>query len=106
MLNPSGVRFGSGEIYTVMEKFSRMVDDCLCVGQRRPQDKDERVLLFVKMRPGHTFDEGFKSNVRTAIREALSTRHVPSYIFQVDEIPVGPYLKRSSHPDRNAVHGQ
>jgi acetoacetyl-CoA synthetase len=82
------VRFGSGEIYAVMEKFGSVVDDCLCVGQRRPQDDDERVLLFVKMRPGTRCDEAFKGNVRRAIREALSARHVPSFIFEVPEIPV------------------
>ena len=27
VLNPSGVRFGSAEIYTVMERFSDVVDD-------------------------------------------------------------------------------
>ena len=26
--------------------------DSICVGQRRPQDEDERVLLFLVMKPG------------------------------------------------------
>ncbi|KJA27864.1 hypothetical protein HYPSUDRAFT_35033 [Hypholoma sublateritium FD-334 SS-4] len=87
VLNPSGVRFGSGEIYTVMEQFSGPVDDSLCIGQRRSQDRDERVLLFIKMRAGHEFTPSLANDIKAAIRKALSTRHVPSYIFEVSDIP-------------------
>ncbi|KII92555.1 hypothetical protein PLICRDRAFT_37325 [Plicaturopsis crispa FD-325 SS-3] len=87
VLNPSGVRFGSGEIYTVMEAFSGVVEDSLCVGQRRPQDKDERVLLFLKMRSGHTCTSDLIARVKNAIRSSLSPRHVPSYVFETSDIP-------------------
>ncbi|OCH93786.1 acetoacetate-CoA ligase [Obba rivulosa] len=87
VLNPSGVRFGSAEIYTVMDQFSDVIDDTLCVGQRRPEDRDERVLLFVKMRPGHAFSKALEERMRAAIRQALSSRHVPAYIFEIEEIP-------------------
>lgn len=88
VLNPSGVRFGSGEIYTVLEQFSSVLDDSLCVGQRRPQDADERVLLFVKMRKGEKFSGKLERNIRAAIRKALSARHVPAFVFEVADIPV------------------
>ena len=88
MLNPSGVRFGSSEIYSVLEQFRDELDDTLCIGQRRPEDKDERVLLFIKMRHPHTLSDQLKSRIRNAIREGLSARHVPSYIFEVEDIPV------------------
>ena len=90
VLNPSGVRFGSGEIYNVLERseFAARIDDAICVGQRRPQDKDERVLLFIKMRPGQTLDQPFEQAIRAAIKGALSARHVPAYILEVKEIPV------------------
>ncbi|THH03812.1 hypothetical protein EW146_g10337, partial [Bondarzewia mesenterica] len=87
VLNPSGVRFGSGEIYTVLEQFSFAIDDALCVGQRRPQDKDERVLLFLKMRSGHRLVAGLDAKIREAIRKGLSARHVPKYIFEIEDIP-------------------
>ena len=79
---------GSGEIYSVMERFSDVFDDTLCVGQRRPEDKDERILLFVKLRPGRTFNEQLAEKIRVAIRQSLSARHVPSYILPVEDIPV------------------
>ncbi|KAG6900780.1 hypothetical protein C0993_002204 [Termitomyces sp. T159_Od127] len=87
VLNPSGVRFGSGEIYSVMEKFNSSVDDSLCVGQRRPQDPDERVLLFLKMRPGIRLTPDLQSDIKTEIRKALSARHVPKFIFDIEDIP-------------------
>ncbi|KIY69530.1 acetyl-CoA synthetase-like protein [Cylindrobasidium torrendii FP15055 ss-10] len=58
VLNPSGVRFGSAEIYSALEGFSAEVEDTLCVGQRRAQDLDESVFLFVKMRPGQKLSPG------------------------------------------------
>lgn len=89
VLNPSGVRFGSGEIYSILEQFSAVLSDSLCVGQRRPQDSDERVLLFLKMKPGVSLTETITNKIRTAIRTGLSARHVPSFIFEIDDIPVG-----------------
>lgn len=92
MLNPSGVRFGSAEIYSVIEKhFVDRVADSLCVGQRRPQDDDESVMLFLLMKPGHKFDRKLVNEVKAAIRNDLSKRHVPKYVFETPEIPVSTY---------------
>ncbi|KAF8893473.1 acetoacetyl-CoA synthetase [Infundibulicybe gibba] len=87
VLNPSGVRFGSGEIYSALEQFSHLLDDSICIGQRRVQDPDERVLLFVKMRPGNKFTHDLEARIRHAIRTTLSARHVPAFIFEVADIP-------------------
>jgi len=88
VLNPSGIRFGSSEIYGVLERFSSQIEDTLCVGQRRPHDKDERVLLFIKMRAGYQLTGSLEEEIRSAIRTALSKRHEPSYVFEVTDIPV------------------
>jgi acetoacetyl-CoA synthetase len=90
VLNPSGVRFGSAEIYSVIERrFADRVQDSLCVGQRRPQDSDESVMLFLLMKPGARFDRALVKEVKQAISADLSKRHVPRYIFETPEIPVG-----------------
>ncbi|KAJ3781487.1 acetoacetyl-CoA synthetase [Lentinula aff. detonsa] len=89
VLNPNGVRFGSGEIYTVMERYNTIIEDCICVGQRRANiDEHERVLLFLKMRPGNNFTATLENEIRSNIRTALSARHVPTHIFEVEDIPV------------------
>jgi acetoacetyl-CoA synthetase len=93
VLNPSGVRFGSAEIYSVIERrFADRVQDSLCVGQRRPQDSDESVMLFLLMKPGARFDRALVNEVKQAISADLSKRHVPKYIFETPEIPVGPRI--------------
>lgn len=89
VLNPSGVRFGSSEIYSVVDaNFSDKVDDSLCVAQRRPDDADEAVILFVLMRDGHRLTRQLISEIKAAIGQALSKRHIPKYIFETPEIPV------------------
>ncbi|KAK7462267.1 hypothetical protein VKT23_007868 [Stygiomarasmius scandens] len=90
VLNPSGIRFGTSEIYNILEqpRFASRIDDSLCVGQRRPGiDANERVLLFVKMREGEKFTERLKEAIKEAIREGLSRRHVPEGVFEVEGIP-------------------
>ena len=86
MLNPSGVRFGSAEIYTVVSQFPQ-VEDSLCVGQRRRHDNDERVLLFLKMKDNAKFTHALTEQIKRAIKEALSPRHVPRAVFEVHDIP-------------------
>lgn len=89
VLNPSGVRFGSAEIYNVMEReFGKEVQDSLCVGQKRKSDVDERVMLFLLMRQGQVFSEALANRMKRTIREELSARHVPKFIFEVPDIPV------------------
>ncbi len=88
VLNPSGVRFGSAEIYAVIEGGFPQVSDSICVGQRRPSDSDESVMLFLLMKPGERLTAQLVHNIRAAIRKELSARHVPKYIFETPEIPV------------------
>jgi acetoacetyl-CoA synthetase len=87
-----------------MEKFSEFVDDSLCIGQRRQQDEDERVLLFLKMRPGHKFTPKLVTDIKTAIRRGLSARHVPAYIFEVSDIPVGFFLYLLGNTAAKTLH--
>jgi acetoacetyl-CoA synthetase len=88
VLNPSGVRFGSAEIYSVLEKGFPQIEESICVGQRRPQDEDERVMLFLMMRKGEKLTQKLVDEVKAAIRKELSARHVPKFVFETPEIPV------------------
>ncbi|KAH7385687.1 acetoacetyl-synthase [Pyrenochaeta sp. MPI-SDFR-AT-0127] len=86
ILNPSGVRFGSAEIYAVTDTFPE-IKDSICVGQRRDQDPDERVLLFVTMKDGLPYTSELEQKLKDAIRQRYTHRHVPEYIFEVADIP-------------------
>ena len=90
VLNPSGVRFGSGEVYAIVETspFTNYIDNCLCVGRRRPKDTDEQVFLLLQMRPGVALTAELQAQIKTAIRNGLSSRHVPRFIVAVPDIPV------------------
>ncbi|EEQ27492.1 acetoacetyl-CoA synthase [Microsporum canis CBS 113480] len=92
VLNPSGIRFGSAEIYAISEgpQFNTEIEDTLCVGRRRKDDKDEEVFLFIKMRNQtvNTLTPELEQRLRLAIRTGLSPRHVPRFVVQVPEIPV------------------
>ncbi|XP_070256063.1 acetoacetyl-CoA synthetase isoform X1 [Myotis yumanensis] len=84
-LNPNGVRFGSSEIYNIVEAFEE-VSDSLCVPQHN-QDGEERVVLFLRMAAGHAFRPALVQRIRDAIRSGLSARHVPSLILETKGIP-------------------
>lgn len=86
VLNPSGVRFGSAEIYEVLNKIPGIAES-VCVGQRRPSDQDEVVVLFLVLEPGKTLTREFEQRIKQSIRQARSPRHVPKYIFQVSTVP-------------------
>lgn len=90
VLNPSGVRFGSSDIYSVIEAHFPEVVDSICVGQRRERDSDESVMLFLKMAPGRDgeFGEDLVRKVKEKIKKERSARHVPRYVFQTWDIPV------------------
>jgi hypothetical protein len=49
---------------------------------------DESVMLFVLMRNGQALDKNLAREIRAAIANALSKRHVPKYIFEMPELPV------------------
>ncbi|KAI8811564.1 hypothetical protein BJ742DRAFT_796433 [Cladochytrium replicatum] len=84
-LNPGGVRFGSAELYNIVDTFPEILDS-LAVGQKISSD-DERVVLFLKMRDGETFSEDIASKIKAKIRSLLSPRHVPSVILPIADIP-------------------
>lgn len=86
VLNPSGVRFGSAEIYAITETVPEIADS-VCVGQKRDCDADERVLLFVKMKQDKSLTLAIEQKLKMAIKEKYSSRHVPRFIFEVDGIP-------------------
>lgn len=88
VLNPSGVRFGSADIYSVIETHFPEIADSICVGQRRPKDDDESVMLFLKMNEGHQFTPTLVEKIKKKISEERSRRHVPRYVFQTWDIPV------------------
>jgi acetoacetyl-CoA synthetase len=105
VLNPSGVRFGSAEIYSVIESYFPSIADSLCVGQRRPSDHDETVLLFLMMNPGQKMTAELVNAVKDRIGKELSKRHVPKHVFPTPAIPVTINGKKVELPVKQIVSG-
>ncbi|KPI42018.1 Acetoacetyl-CoA synthetase [Cyphellophora attinorum] len=101
VLNPSGIRFGSGDIYAVLERhFKGKFLDAICVAQQRHErDQSERVLLFLQL-PGEemTVREDLVKGIKDAIATDLSRRHVPNFVFAARRIPYNVNGKRLEIP--------
>ncbi|PQK14846.1 hypothetical protein BB8028_0005g03690 [Beauveria bassiana] len=107
VLNPSGIRFGSADIYAVLERhFAAHVVDSLCVGQRRPTDLDEQVVLFVLMKTPGALSRALVADMRATIARALTKRHVPKYIFEIPEIPTTVNGKKVELPVKKIICGK
>ena len=83
-LNPGGVRLGTSEIYSVVEKFEE-IQESIVVGQS--WKNDIRVILFVVLNKGYNLNDDIKEKLKKAIKINASPRHVPSKIISILEIP-------------------
>jgi acetoacetyl-CoA synthetase len=103
VLNPGGVRIGTAEIYRQVEQIDDVVES-LVIGQH--WDRDERIVLFVRLRDGLTLTPAIEDRIRRRIRENASPRHVPARILQVTEIPRTKSGKIVELAVRDVVHGR
>jgi len=83
-LNPGGVRLGTAEIYSVVEKFKN-VKESIVVSQS--WDNDVRIILFLVLNKPNSLDDYFIEKLKKTIRAEASPRHVPAKILEVSDIP-------------------
>jgi acetoacetyl-CoA synthetase len=83
-LNPGGVRLGTSEIYSEVEKFKE-IKESIAIGQS--WDNDIRIILFVIMNQNYQFNNELIRKIKIQIRTNASPRHVPSKILNVRDIP-------------------
>lgn len=102
-LNPNGIRFGSAEIYNIVEKVEGVADS-LVVGQS--QGANERVILFVKMQSGHQFSRDLEIHLKSLIRDALSPRHVPELIMETPDVPYTMNMKKVEIAVKKLLRGE
>jgi len=51
------------------------------------EDGTDELLLFVVLAPGQELDDALRTRISTALRTALSPRHVPDQIVAVPAVP-------------------
>jgi acetoacetyl-CoA synthetase len=83
-LNPGGVRLGTAEIYSVVEKFKE-IKESIVVGQA--WDNDVRIILFVVLNSKYNMTDNLKKKIKLQIKKNASPRHVPAKILIVNDIP-------------------
>ena len=83
-LNPGGVRLGTAEIYSEVEKFKE-IKESIVVGQS--WDNDVRIVLFIVMNAKFLFTKDLLKKIKIQIRKNASPRHVPSKVIVVNDIP-------------------
>ena len=84
-LNRQGIRFGTSELYGVVEGLPEVLDS-LVIGLELPGGR-YWMPLFVVLADGVELDADVTARIKRAIREALSARHVPDDIVAVPAIP-------------------
>ena len=85
ILNPGGIRFGSSEIYELLETVPKVVDS-LVVALKTPRGDDEVVVLFLVTRPEDDF-AALSKEIVALIRAKRSARHCPKFVRKVSGCP-------------------
>jgi len=83
-LNPGGVRLGTAEIYSVVEKFKE-IQESIVIGQK--WNDDIRIILFIVFNKKYGMTDEIKNKIKKEIRINASPRHVPAKIIPIAEIP-------------------
>ena len=83
-LNPGGVRLGTAEIYSEVEKFIE-IKESIVVGQA--WDNDIRIILFIVLNSNYELNEELLVKLKRQIRKNASPRHVPDKVVVVNDIP-------------------
>ena len=102
-LNPGGVRIGTAEIYRQVDRVNDVLES-IVVGQI--WGSDTRIILFVKLREGINLTETLANTIKKFIKDNCTSRHVPSKILQVEDIPRTKSGKIVEIPVRDIVHGK
>ena len=102
-LNPGGVRIGTAEIYRQVDRVKEVLES-IVIGQI--WESDTRIVLFVKLREGINLTETLADTIKKSIKDNCTSRHVPSKILQVEDIPRTKSGKIVEIPVRDIVHGR
>ncbi len=84
-INRHGIRMGTSELYRAVEELPEVLDSL--VVDLEFLGRESYMPLFVVMRPGHDLTPQLEATIRERIKVALSPRHVPNDVFQVNEVP-------------------
>jgi acetoacetyl-CoA synthetase len=103
VLNPGGVRIGTAEIYRQVDTVADVLGSVVVSEEI---EGDCQIVLFVRLAPGVVLTAQLRQQLRSAIRQGASPRHVPRRIVSVADIPVTRSGKIAEIAVREAVNGR
>lgn len=98
------MRLGTADFYSVVENDSAVADS-LVVHLEDPDGGLGQLLLFVSTADGAALDEDGRGRLRSALRQALSPRHVPDDIIEMPAIPRTLSGKKLEIPVKKILRG-
>ena len=102
-INRGGIRMGTSEIYSAVEKVDEVADSLVVDVPRA--GGSSFMPLFVVLQEGVELDDDLKGRIKGSIRENTSPRHVPNEIFAVPEIPKTLNGKKLEVPVKKILSG-
>jgi acetoacetyl-CoA synthetase len=103
-LNRGGVRIGTAEIYGVVEAVPEVADS-LIVHEEDPDGGPGRLVLLVALAGEGRLDDDLVARIRADLRAALSPRHAPDEVHQVQAIPTTLSGKKLEVPVKRILAG-
>jgi acetoacetyl-CoA synthetase len=96
-----------GKAEPLVEQLPEILES-LVIGQDigAANDRDVRIVLFVRLREGVALDDALRDRIRRQVRENASPHHVPKVIVQVTDIPRTISGKITEMAVRDVVHGR
>jgi acetoacetyl-CoA synthetase len=102
-INRGGVRMGTSEIYSAVDRVDEVVDSLVV---DVPRDGGNSFMpLFVVLEEGVDLDDDLKGRIKSSIKENASPRHVPNEIFAVPDIPKTLNGKKLEVPVKKILSG-
>ena len=102
-INRGGVRMGTSEIYSAVDKVEEVADS-LVVDVPKVSG-NSFMPLFVVLEEGADLDDDLKGRIKSSIKENASPRHVPNEIFAVPDIPKTLNGKKLEVPVKRILSG-
>ncbi|MEZ5003878.1 MAG: acetoacetate--CoA ligase [Chitinophagales bacterium] len=102
-LNRGGVRIGTSEVYSGVEKNESVKDSLVvCIDK---EDGSHYMPLFVVLQEGVSLTDELKKQIGQNLRAQFSPRHVPDEIFAIDEVPYTISGKKMETPVKKILSG-
>jgi acetoacetyl-CoA synthetase len=103
-LNRGGVRIGTSEVYSAVEKVPEVIDSLVLSLEK--EDGECFMPLFVVLRPEIELTEEIRKKINTQLRTQYSPRHVPDVIIQAPEVPYTISGKKMETPVKQLMMGK